>query len=262
PSPPAPIRRRPSHAPTALVMLALGFTIGGGTLFAWRFTHPSADNDGPRRLAVLPFENLGDPADAYFADGITDELRASLATVPGLEVVASRSSNQYRRSTKALSEIARELGADYLLVGTIRWQRAGGEPSRVRVSPELIKVGPGSVPTTTWAQPFDAALTDVFQVQVDIAARVIQSLPGAWTEAARAPPNRPTMNTDAYDYYLRGNEYYARETMADVQLSIQLYRRALAFDSAFALAWARLARAEAFVYWFAGDRSVAQLARI
>jgi serine/threonine-protein kinase len=70
------------------------------------------------------------------------------------------------------------------------------------------------------------------------------------------------MNTDAYDYYLRGNEYYARETMADVQLSIQLYRRALTFDSAFALAWARLARAEAFVYWFAGDRSAAQLARV
>src|SRR5262245_25867193 len=140
PSPPSPVRRRPSHAPTAVVMLALGFIIGGGALFAWRFTHP--ENEGPRRLAVLPFENLGDSADAYFADGITDELRASLATVSGLEVVASRSSNQYRRSTKPLLEIARELGVDYLLVGTIRWQRAGGGPSRVRVSPELIKVGP------------------------------------------------------------------------------------------------------------------------
>jgi len=264
-SPPSPspvAARRRLHVPTAVIMLGLGFTIGGGALFAWRSTHPGAESDGPKRLAVLPFENLGDPADSYFADGITDELRASLATEPGLEVVAGRSSNQYRRTTKALSEIARELGADYLLVGTIRWQRAGGGPSRVRVSPELIRVGPGSVPTTTWAQPFDAALTDVFQVQVDIAARVTQSLPGAWTEGARAPPKRPTMNTDAYDYYLRGNEYYARETMADVQLSIQLYRRALAFDSAFALAWARLARAEAFVYWFAGDRSAAQLGRI
>jgi len=263
PASPSPMAaRRRLYMPTAVVMLALGFTIGGGALFAWRFTHPGAENDGPKRLAVLPFENLGDPADTYFADGITDELRANLATVPGLQVVAGRSSNQYRRTTKALSEIARELGADYLLVGTIRWQRAGGGPSRVRVSPELIKVGPGSVPTTTWAQPFDAALTDVFQVQVDIAARVTQSLSGAWTEDARAPPKRPTMNTDAYDYYLRGNEYYARETMADVQLSIQLYRRALTFDSAFALAWARLARAEAFIYWFAGDRSAAQLARI
>jgi serine/threonine protein kinase/tetratricopeptide (TPR) repeat protein len=259
---PAAVRRRPSHVPTALVMLALGFTIGAGALFAWRFTHPSAEYDGPKRLAVLPFENLGDSVDAYFADGITDELRSSLATVPGLEVVASRSSNQYRRTTKPLSEIARELGADYLLVGTIRWQRADGGPSRVRVSPELIKVGPGSVPMTTWAQPFEAARTDVFQVQVDIAARVTQSLPGSWTELARPPPRRPTMNTDAYDYYLRGNEYYDRETMADVQLSIQLYRRALTFDSAFALAWARLARAEAFVYWFAGDRSTAQLARV
>jgi TolB-like protein len=267
PAPAAPAAAVPPawrHVPVAALMLLLGFVLGVGVLFAWRFTHLSSEESGgAKRLAVLPFENLGDSADAYFADGITDELRGSLAAVPGLEVIAGRSSNEYRRTAKGLLEIARDLGVDYILLGTIRWERGGGETSRVRVSPELIKVTPGSAPTTKWAQPFDAALTEVFQMQVDIAARVTQSLNvalGPGPPAARSV--HPTRSTDAYDYYLRGNEYYARKTMADVQLSIQLYQRALEFDSGFALGWARLARAQAFVYWFGGDRSTAQLARI
>ena len=259
---PAPTRRRP--LPIAAVMLALGFAIGLGVLFAWRRSHGGAEESaGPKRLAVLPFENLGDSADGYFADGITDEVRGRLAAVPGLEVVAGRSSNDYRRTTKTLAEIARDLTVDYILVGKIRWERGGGGASRVRVSPELIKVTPGAAPTTKWAQPFDAALTDVFQVQADIAGRVTQSLNLA-LEAGAAPAAkaaRPTSSTDAYDFYLQGNEYYGRQTMADVRLAIQLYRRAVGVDSSFALAWARLARAEAFVYWF-GDRSPGQLTRV
>jgi TolB-like protein len=259
----APVRAR-RYIPVATIMLGLGFVIGLGVLFAWRRSHGAAEESaGPKRLAVLPFENQGDSADAYFADGVTDELRGKLATVPGLEVVASRSSNDYRRTTKSLPEIARDLGVDYLLIGKIRWQKGTGGAGRVRVSPELIKVTPGSAPTTKWAQPFDAALTDVFQVQADIAGRVTQSLNlalGAGAPAAQSA--RPTTSTDAYDYYLRGNEYYERKSMSDVRLAIQLYQRALGLDSTFALAWARLARAEAFVYWFSGDRSAAQLTRI
>ena len=98
----------------------------------WSGAGPTGGAEPParRRLAVLPFENLGDSGDAYFADGVTDELRGKLAAVPGLEVVASVSSNDYRGSTRRLPEIARELGVDYLLVGKIRWLRgpAGIEP--------------------------------------------------------------------------------------------------------------------------------------
>jgi len=133
--------------------------------------------------------------------------------------------------------------------------------SRVRVSPELIKVTPGSAPTTKWAEAFDASLTDVFQVQADIAGRVSKALGlalGSGAQPAAASP--PTRNTEAYDYYLRGNEYYDRQTMADVRLALQMYQRAVGLDSAFALAWARIARAEGYVYWF-GDRSDAQRAR-
>jgi TolB-like protein len=244
-------------------MLALGFAIGLGVLFAWRRSHGGAEESaGVKRLAVLPFENLGDSADGYFADGITDELRGRLAAVPGLEVVAGRSSNDYRRTTKGLPEIARDLAVDYILVGKIRWERGKGTAGRVRVSPELIRVTPGAAPTTKWAQPFDAALTDVFEMQADIAGRVTQSLNlalGAGAPAARSA--RPTTSTDAYDYYLQGNQYYERQTMADVRLALQLYRRAVGLDSNFALAWARIGRAEAFVYWF-GDRSADQRGRV
>jgi TolB-like protein/tetratricopeptide (TPR) repeat protein/tRNA A-37 threonylcarbamoyl transferase component Bud32 len=269
PAPPAPApavaaparSRRP--VPVAALMLALGFAIGLGVLFAWRRSHGGAEESvGLKRLAVLPFENLGDSADGYFADGITDEVRGRLAAVPGLEVVAGRSSNDYRRTTKPLPEIARDLAVDYILVGKIRWERGGGGASRVRVSPELIKITPGAAPTTKWAQPFDASLTDVFQVQADIAGRVTQSLNlalGAGAPTAQAA--RPTTSIDAYDFYLQGNEYYERQEMSDVRLALELYRRAVGLDSNFALAWARLARAEAFVYWF-GDRSAGQLTRV
>jgi TolB-like protein/tRNA A-37 threonylcarbamoyl transferase component Bud32/Tfp pilus assembly protein PilF len=264
PAAPGPARVRARQIPVAAITLGLGFVIGLGVLFAWRRSHAGTEESAaPKRLAVLPFENQGDSADAYFADGITDELRGKLATMPGLEVVASRSSNDYRRTAKSLPEIARDLGVDYLLIGKIRWRKGAGGASRVRVSPELIRVAPGGAPTTKWEQPFDAALTDVFQVQADIAGRVAQALNvalGAGVPQALAA--RPTTSTDAYDDYLRGNEYYERQTMADVRLAIQLYQRAVGLDSNFSLAWARLARAEAFVYWFEGDRSAAQLTRI
>jgi len=256
---PAPARRRP--IPLALLMLGLGFAIGLGVLFAWRRSHAgTAESGGTKRLAVLPFENLGDSADGYFADGITDEVRGRLASVPGLEVVAGGSSNDYRRTAKSLPQIARDLSVDYILVGKIRWERSAGG-SRVRVSPELIKVTPGTAPTTKWAEPFDAALTDVFQVQADIAGRVSKALDLALGSGAQpAAAAAPTRSTEAYDYYLRGNEYYDRQTMADVRLALQMYQRAVGLDSAFALAWARIARAEGYVYWL-GTRSDDQRSR-
>jgi len=260
------VRRGLRRLPGGLLTLGVGFVLGLGLLFAWRRAHGGGEVVGPRHLAVLPFENQGDSADAYFADGITDELRGKLASVPGLEVIASRSSNDYRRTTKSLPQIARELGVDYLLIGKIRWQKAAGGVGRVQVRPELIRVTPGAAPTTRWEQPFDAALTDVFQVQADIAGRVTQALDvalGAGVPEALAA--RPTTSTEAYDDYLRANEYFARGTIPDTRLAIQLYHQALALDSTFALAWARLARADALLYWFQAnqaDHSAEQLGRI
>src|SRR5580765_5299444 len=199
-----PPRRR--SIPVAAITLMLGVFIGLGLLFAWRHGRGgTVEATGPRRIAVLPFENLGDSADAYFADGITDEVRGKLSQVPALAVIARGSSNEYRRSTKTPQQIARELGADYLLTATVQWEKAPGQPSRVRVSPELIRVEPGAAPTTKWQQPFDASLTDVFQVQADIATKVAGALNAALGDSVRHElAAKPTENLAAYDAYLKG----------------------------------------------------------
>src|SRR5207245_5025329 len=92
-----------------------------------------------RMLAVLPFANLGPPEDAYFADGVTEEITARLATLPGLGVISRTSAIQYKNSPKPLKQIGQELGVGYVVEGTIRWERVGGS-SRVRVTPQLIRV--------------------------------------------------------------------------------------------------------------------------
>src|SRR6185312_4016684 len=154
----------------------------------------------------LPFENLGDSADAYFADGVTDEVRGKLAALPGLEVIARTSSGQYKQTTKSPQQIGRELGVQYLLTGTVRWEKAtpSGGTSRVRVSPELIQVTTAS---TKWQAPFEAPLTDVFQVQGQIAGQVARELGVALGASERERiRERPTENLAAYDAFLRGEE--------------------------------------------------------
>ena len=138
---PAPRRHRTAGCRRA-TSLALGFLLGLGLLFGWLRRHGTrrAGEGGAKRLAVLPFENLGGADDEYFADGITDEIRGKLAAIPGMQVTASRSAAEYKKSTKNLATIARELGVDYLLVGKVRWEKGAGGQSRVRVSPELIQV--------------------------------------------------------------------------------------------------------------------------
>ena len=250
PAVPAPPRRR--RLPVGLSLLLLGFLIGAGALFAWRHSLRS-DDEGPKVLAVLPFENLGDSADAYFADGITDEVRGKLATVPGLAVIARTSSNEYRRSGKTIQQIARELGADYLLTATVRWEKRSDGSSRVRVSPELIRVVTGAVPTTQWQQPFDAALTDVFQVQAEMATRVATALNVALGDSLRREvAARPTENLAAYDAFLKGEALSHGGAALDpltLRRVIPFYEQAVALDAAFVPAWAQLSRAYSSLYY-------------
>jgi TolB-like protein/tRNA A-37 threonylcarbamoyl transferase component Bud32/Tfp pilus assembly protein PilF len=251
--PTVPLTRRP-RLPIAAITLGLGFFIGLGVLFAWRRSHatPEAESTGAKRLAVLPFENLGDSADAYFADGMTDEVRGKLSHVAGVAVIARASSNDYRKTTKAPQQIARELGADYLLTATVRWEKAAGGPSRVRVSPELIRVEPGAAPTTKWQQGFDASLTDVFQVQADIATKVASALDVALGDSARHQlAAKPTANLAAYDAFLKGEAVVQASGVSDpasLRRAIALYEQAVTLDPAFVPAWAQLARCRAFLY--------------
>jgi eukaryotic-like serine/threonine-protein kinase len=242
--------RRP---PVAALALVLGLLIGAGVLFAWRRTHPGADDNGAGRVvAVLPFENLGDSADAYFSDGVADEVRTKLTQVSGLVVIARGSSIQYRGTTKRPAEIARELGADYLLTGTVRWEKAAGAASRVRVSPELVEARPGQSERTRWGQQFDASLTNVFEVQADIATKVADALGVALADSVQAGLEaRPTTNLEAYDAFLKGEAASASMSATDlssVTRALPYYERAVALDSSFQPAWAQLSQAYAALY--------------
>ena len=152
--------------------------VAGAYPLAAASTGPGAPAGGVKRVAVLPFENLGAPEDDYFADGIADEIRGKLTSLPGVEVIARGSSTPYKKTTKTPKQIAEELNASYLLTATVRWEKGGGA-SRVHVSPELVDVTRPDAPTSKWQQPFDAAITDVFQVQSEIATKVAQALGGA-----------------------------------------------------------------------------------
>jgi serine/threonine-protein kinase len=247
--PPETPRRPERRVPVAATSLGLGFLLGLGLLFGWlRSRGPgetgSADAAGPKLLAVLPFENLGDSADAYFADGITDEVRGKLATLSGLQVIASTSAGQYKHTTKPPQEIAKELGVSYLLLGKIRWEKQPGGQSRVRVSPELVQVAPGGAATTRWQRAFDASLTDVFQVQADIASRVAQALDVALEDGTQQQlAAKPTRNLTAYDAYLKGVEAMGQGDPSKLREAVDHFERAVALDTAFAPAWARLSGA-------------------
>ena len=257
-----PSVRRPR---AAALTLALGFLIGLGVLFAWRRGQSRADVTGSRLIAVIPFENVGDTTDEYFADGVTDAVRGKLSAIPGLEVIAGASSSEYKKSAKPLPQIARELGVGYLVVAKIRWAKAANGVSRVQVSPELVQFPPDGKPTTRWQEPFDAAMTDVFQVQADIAGRVVQSLGVALADSTRRQlAQRPTTDLVAYDRFLKAEAASigaARTFPAALREGIALYQEAVARDPNFALAWARMSSALVSLYSNGGpSRDLAQRA--
>jgi eukaryotic-like serine/threonine-protein kinase len=249
-SAPAAASARPRRRiPIAASSLTLGLLIGLGVLFGWlRHRGDASDAGGPKRLAVLPFENLGGAEDEYFADGVTDEVRGKLTSLPGLQVTARSSSAQYRKSTKSPQEIGRELEVDWLLTGTVRWEKAAGG-SHVRVSPELIQVATGS---TRWQQPFDASLTDVFQVQADMAGQVAQALDLALGSPQRAAlAERPTTNAAAWDAFLKGeaaSQSVGTAEFSRLRSAIGFYEQAVALDSGFVQAWTQLSRAHSLIY--------------
>jgi serine/threonine-protein kinase len=255
----APSARGSRRVPALALTLVLGILIGLGVLFAWRHSHPDGRPGGaagPKIIAVLPFQNLGDSSTEYFADGITDAVRGKLSSVPGLQVIASQSSNEYKHSTKSLTEIGRDLEADYLLVARVRWAVAPDGTRRVEVSPELVEAVPGRPPTTRWQQPFEASVTDVFQVQGEIASKVVSALDVAiGADQKEVLTEKPTANLAAYEAFLRGEKASdgMSSTIGPVELrrAMGYYEQAVALDSTFAQAWAQLARARAYFYYTA-----------
>jgi len=211
-----------------------------------------------KMIAVLPFQNLGQSDEQYFAEGMTDEITSRLATVQDLGVISRSSAAQYQKTGKNTKQIGQELGVEYLLEGTIRWNRAGGV-KRVRVTPQLIRVADD---TQVWSDIYDHVINDVFEVQSRIAEGVITQLGITLGESQQKTLNSaPTKNLEAYQAYLRGNEAlhnpgYDEKTFLT---QIQNYQKAVELDPAFALAYAQLARAHLQLFHEGYDSSPERL---
>src|SRR6185503_5014795 len=179
-------------------------------------------------------------------------VRGKLTSLPGIEVIARSSSVAYKKTAKTANQIAAELNTAYLVTATVRWLKGAGA-NRVQVSPELVEVRSSGAPASKWQQPFDAALTDVFQVQSDIATQVALALGvalGAGEERRLAA--RPTQKLAAYDSFLKGEEACRSLTCDDpggLRKALGFYEQAVALDPGFAQAWARVSLAHSALYY-------------
>jgi TolB-like protein/class 3 adenylate cyclase/Tfp pilus assembly protein PilF len=186
-------------------------------------------------LAVLPFQNMsGDPEQEYFADGIVEEITTAISRFPWLFVIARNSSFAYKGKAIDVRQVARELGVRYVLEGSVR--KAG---TRVRITGQLIDAATGA---HLWADRFDGSLDDIFELQDQIASRVVGVIePRLLLIETDRASRKPTENLDAYDLYLRALAQTYKRTEEGVAESIRLCRRALELDPAFAPAMGRIA---------------------
>jgi len=198
-----------------------------------------------KSIAVLPFENRSEEkANAYFADGIQDEILTRLSKIADLKVISRTSTQQYQRTPRNLSEIAKQLGVAHVLEGSV--QKSGDS---VRVNVQLIKAASDA---HLWAETYDRKLTDIFDVESEIAKGIVESLQAKLTgREEQALAVKPTNNPEAYDAYLRGRAFEARTSSSfDLLMkAIGFYERAVQLDPNFAFAWARLSRVNAFLYF-------------
>jgi TolB-like protein/Flp pilus assembly protein TadD len=258
------VRRARIATKRVAAMVALiggGLIVGGWLVFGGEFAARSAGTaPTTKRLVVLPFVNLGSGDDAYFAAGVTEELTARLAVVDRLRVIGSTSASRYKNTTKSIPEIGKELGVDYVLEGSVRWQKSAGGPARVRVTPQLVSTRDGA---HLWAQIYDEPLDEIFRVQSDIAQKVVHALNVTLVDQQRRTVEAaPTTNLEAYDYYLRGHDYVRRGTDETTALAAaRMFEKAVELDPGFALAYAHLARAYTRLYWSYSDHSEERLTK-
>lgn len=205
-----------------------------------------------KMLAVLPFENLGNAEDEGFADGITDAITSRIAKISGLGVIARTSILQYKGTTKRISEIGAELGVDFVLEGTILWDKSN-DIIQIRIIPQLIQVSDES---HIWTETYERALHQIFAIQGEIAASIAENLDITLLQLeSDALAEKPTESTEAYHAYLAGQSL--RVDSEDVIM----YERAVELDSNFALAYAALSKAHSGYYHDNFDRSADRLRR-
>jgi TolB-like protein/class 3 adenylate cyclase/Tfp pilus assembly protein PilF len=246
-------RTRLRWAATAAGLLALVAIVAGIVLFS-RYRVRSALAAPEKSVAVLPFENLSrDPDNAYFADGIQEEVLTRLAKIADLKVISRTSTQQYQSKPGNFAEIAKQLGVANILEGSV--QKAADQ---VRVNVHLVNAQTGS---QLWAETYDRKLSDILVIESEIAKRIAESLQAKLTgREEQALAAKPTNNPEAYDAYLRGLAFEARSNYSSDALfkAIDFYGLAVRLDPNFALAWARLSGAHALLYFNRGDATAAR----
>ncbi len=194
---------------------------------------------GHMRIAVLPLRNTSpDPNDAYFADGMTEEIIFTLSRAPGLRVIAHTSVVEYKESGKRVVEIARELGVGTVLEGSVRF--AG---DNFRITLQLVAA---ETEETLWSQAYERKLEDIFSLQKDIARQVTAIVQGELAPTPRPPHGpQPTSNMDAYILCMRGRYLWNQRSRQDVERAVELFAQAIELDQHYAAAHAGLADAYA-----------------
>jgi len=214
-----------------------------------------------KSIAVLPFENMNrDQESEYFSDGVTEDIITQLSKIGALRVISRTSSMKYKGSDKTIREIGSELSVATILEGSIR-----REGDRVRITSQLIDA---QTDEHLWAETYDRELEDIFEVQSDVARHIAEALQAKLSPSEEARiSKRPTENLTAYDYYLKGREFYLKYRERDNDNAVELFHRALELDPNYALAYAGLGDAYAQRQWRFGyphewlDSSIAMSTR-
>jgi len=223
-----------------IMLVALGVVISaaGGFFLLPRATARKLD----KSIAVLPFENLSDEKEnAFFADGIQDDILTNLSKIGDLKVISRTSVMPYRGKTSNVREIGKALGVSTILEGSVR-----REGNRVRLNVQLINA---TNDEHIWANNYDRELTDVFAIQNDLAQKVASELQAKLSPTEKAQMTRkPTENGEAYLAYIQAANLFRPEDFEKLKQAEQLYQRAVALDSNFALAYARQSHLQSWIF--------------
>ena len=228
---------------TWIYVVVIGALLSIGLFFLGRYTaenkmengRPGGPSVPEKSIAVLPFDNLSrDPDNAYFAEGVQEEILTRLARVADLKVISRTSTQRFNSAPSDLRDIAKQLGVMHILEGSV--QKANDQ---VRVNVQLINT---ATDAHLWADTYDRKLTDIFAVESEIAKSIADTLRAKLNSSAEhVLASRPTENSEAHELYLKGRYFWNRRTGANLQKAVDYFERAIEKDPKYALAYSGLA---------------------